>query len=476
MLPVGAYADLYAAKELPALIQIHRLELKAAEKTLDLLTPTPSGYALYELSAFLKSFLNGHPSELSSWKKRKDDLLKSISNLPEADLRKLYFKSEAYMHQGWLELRSGNETKAAYYFREAYVVLKWLRKLHPNFIPALKNMSIIEAAASHLPSAYKKLLSVAGIEQSYEDKLLKLEKWTSGALTGENYWLGKECTYIMAFTYHHLRENNKAWKIASNSTLDYAQNPLALYVRSLIAYRQGKSQLTKSLLSNYSAKGDKQIIPFLFYMRGLTKLQTLDLNSESDFRLFLQHNPGIIYKKASFLKLAWLSLLQNDRKNYESWMEKIKSNDESLTEEDRQAEREALRNEIPDTTLLKARLLFDGGYFKEALNIIRPCKASDFHTPLKQTEYCYRKARIYDEIGETEIAVAFYTAAISTGKNLNAYYAAYSCLYLGEVYYKQGKYAEAEKYYKKSVSFKANREYIRSIEFRSSEGLRKLPG
>lgn len=473
--PSSAFAALYSSGELTILAQIHQLELDDAEKKISLSKATPSLHALSEMSSFLKCFLNGNPKDYSIWKNRREILLKSLVNFTSRDLRKSYFESEIYMHQGWLELRSGNETRAAYYFREAYLKLKSLRKFHPNYMPALKNMAILEAASVHLPSGYQKLLAIAGLEHGYVEKLNKLTLWTQTNLQGEDYWLGRECAYIMAFTYHHLRKNQQAWNITLANTSDYKQNPLALYVRSLIAYRQGKSQLTKGMLSLYALQNNKYKIPALFYLRGLTRLQSLDYNSALDFKLFLQTNDGHIYRKAAYLKLAWICLLKNDMKGYHDWLIKVKSAPDAIAEEDRQAELEASRNEIPDTLLLKARLLFDGAYFKDALNTIRPAKASDFQSVLKQTEYCYRKGRIYDELGEKELALAFYKATASTGKTLNAYYAAYACLFMADIFVEQHNYTEAEKYYKQAIGFKANKEYLKTIEFRASEGLRKLP-
>jgi tetratricopeptide (TPR) repeat protein len=180
------------------------------------------------------------------------------------------------------------------------------------------------------------------------------------------------------------------------------------------------------------------------------------------------------YIKACHLKMAWGHLIFGRLSQFHHSMSMVKSQGQSITEEDKQALIEARRKTIPHPKLLIARLLFDGGYNRLALQYIQPLKASDFHSALEKTEYCYRKGRIYQSLNQNTLAIAFYEAAISTGKILEVYYASYACIYIAEINEDQGNRTLALKYYKLATSFKNNSEYVQSIEQKAASGIRRL--
>ncbi len=50
----------------------------------------------------------------------------------------------------------------------------------------------------------------------------------------------------------------------------------------------------------------------------------------------------------------------------------------------------------PNELLLKARLLDDGGYFHEALQLLNGKSSSSFKEAADQLEFVYRLGRLYD--------------------------------------------------------------------------------
>ena len=77
------------------------------------------------------------------------------------------------------------------------------------------------------------------------------------------------------------------------------------------------------------------------------------------------------------------------------------------TDADKQAERDAKSNTWPNKTLLKARLLNDGGYHNEALNMLLGKTSNDFAKPEEKLEFAYRVARIYDDLERNEDAIKY---------------------------------------------------------------------
>ena len=123
--------------------------------------------------------------------------------------------------------------------------------------------------------------------------------------------------------------------------------------------------------------------------------------------------------------------------------------------------------------LLKARLLFDGGFLTKALVVLENKSVDDFPTEKDKTEFNYRMARIYDDLGKDNQSLTYYQNAISTGKNLKYYFAANSALQMGKVYEKKRDFAQAKSSYNLAISMK-NHEYESSIETQAKAGLKRI--
>jgi hypothetical protein len=71
------------------------------------------------------------------------------------------------------------------------------------------------------------------------------------------------------------------------------------------------------------------------------------------------------------------------------------------------------RGEIPNILLLKARLLFDGGYYRKALNLLISNRDKLESLSIEQqTEYHYRLGRIYDGLDNKVNARLEYSKAL----------------------------------------------------------------
>lgn len=458
--------------------QLYRLKFKEANTLLSSeIKHHPenvSAYYLQETLSFIRAFISETDADYSLHDKAMNLAWPHIEKLGQQDIYRHFFLSEMGLHKGLLQLKSGNYTSAALEFKEAYKQAGVSTRLHPDFLPAYKNLAILEAASANLSPSYKWLLQMAGINTNYQKSLNISLDFIQNNKKNELEWMRKETAYLTAYILWHIREEAQAWKIIQQHTSDYKQNPLALYFYTVFAHKKRLNDDCLLKLESYTPAKSSYKIPYLFYLKGLCQLQKLDTGCLQSFHYFRSIHRGKHYIKASHLKTAWAYLVFGKKHAYSREIENVKTSGIAISEEDKQALTEANRTMIPNVILLKSRLLFDGGYLQPSLNLILPYKASDFKTVMEQTEYCYRKGRIYHSLQQTELAIAFYEAAISTGKNVNAYYAAYACLYLAEVYASTGNSKNALEYYKKATTFSRNTEYVKSIEHKASIGIRKL--
>ncbi len=136
-------------------------------------------------------------------------------------------------------------------------------------------------------------------------------------------------------------------------------------------------------------------------------------------------------------KLSWAYYLQGNMAAAESMRQRLLKMGSTDTDADKKANKEARTGLWPNAVLLKARLLNDGGYHKEALALLHGKSNKDFTKAEDALEFTYRAARIYDDLGNDDEAIKAYEAAIRLGTNRREYYAARAALQIGFIYEKR---------------------------------------
>lgn len=144
-----------------------------------------------------------------------------------------------------------------------------------------------------------------------------------------------------------------------------------------------------------------------------------------------------------------------------------------MTDEDRSAIAEWESQQEPHIVLLKARLLFDGGYYRDALGLLAKQPATAFPSFRDQLEFTYRLARIYDRQGKAELAMGLYESTFKNGAAHPYYFAANSALHIGQLYESKNERTKAKVYYKKVLELR-NHEFQNSIDQKAKAGLNRL--
>ena len=150
----------------------------------------------------------------------------------------------------------------------------------------------------------------------------------------------------------------------------------------------------------------------------------------------------------------------------------MKNNGYAFIEKDKQAITDAASG-MPNTDLLKARLLFDGGYLNRALATFAGKSAADYNGIKDRTEFYYRLGRIYDGMGRDETALGYYQNAINIGKNARYYFASNAALQMGKIYSKLKDNDKAKAYYSMAMNMK-DHEFKNSISNEAKQGLKNL--
>jgi tetratricopeptide (TPR) repeat protein len=211
----------------------------------------------------------------------------------------------------------------------------------------------------------------------------------------------------------------------------------------------------------------------LDFLYGDAKLNKLDSNADVYIKKFLADNKGRSYQKEALRKLAWFNLIYDNPSMYKKNMQQILTLKDAPSDEDKSAQKEAQQNYLPNKELLKARILFDGGYFDNALTTMNTVKPALLTDNRSKVEYYYRYARIYHELGEENNAVKFYLLTIQKGQLYDYYFAANSCIKLANIFELQNKKKNAILYYQKAMNLDKD-EYNNSINAEAKAGLNRL--
>ena len=122
---------------------------------------------------------------------------------------------------------------------------------------------------------------------------------------------------------------------------------------------------------------------------GYAKADRLDPESIIYHERFLKRFKGKFYVKDVLQKIGWMYYLQHDRENAEAARARLLTSGNTETDADKQAQKDAESGRWPNETLLRARLLDDGGYYEQAFQLLAVKPLSSFSDPADQLEYYY---------------------------------------------------------------------------------------
>jgi tetratricopeptide (TPR) repeat protein len=146
--------------------------------------------------------------------------------------------------------------------------------------------------------------------------------------------------------------------------------------------------------------------------------------------------------------------------------------DDAKSEEDKQAFLESTSKQIPDTNLLRARLLFDGGDFKKAVSRLLELTIQGRNLAFI-SERAYRLGRSYQMLKRNDEAISWFNIAIINGANLPEYFAASAAYNSGKIYLAQGKLMDAKTMFLRVTKF-PNHPYKNSLDAKAKTALKKL--
>jgi len=465
-------------KAYDAILDLHFTEARqliSTEKSLDPSNLIP--LSLENYIDFLTLFIG---EERSQYDQIKPKFLSRIDILAEGSRASPFYSfclGEANLQWAFIQLKFGEYTQAALKIRKAHQCFTENQSRYPNFLPNKLGLGITHFIGGVVPDSYKWIVNLMGMDGTISEALDDLR--SVAVYNGHDILMEKyrtEALYYIAMISANLFKNkNDALKILDLFDNDNKQQgPLVIYAKSGILMKNGKNEMALKLL--LQRQQDHVSFPFYYldFMEGMARINKLDSSAMNNFRFFTDHFKGINYIKAAWQKIAWLNFLHGDTLTYFRIMQKVINSGNAIVDEDKQAMREAEGKQAPNLILLRTRLLFDGGYYDEALSELLNNSTKKYLLNRKDfIEYTYRLGRIYHESGNTEKAIHYYSITIQRGKREPWYFAASSALQMGLLYENMGDLARADSAYHICLTCKPA-EYKNSLNQKAKAGINRI--
>ena len=423
---------------------------------------------------FFTVYINEDYEEFKSLVTNKDKRIKAVRKGPKSSPYLLYCEADIRLHWALLHLRFEEYFSAFTEVNKAFKLLNKNRERFPDFMPNLKDLGILHAAVGTIPDNYRKGVELlTSLEGSIDQGQQEIEQVIAYSQE-HNFVFEAETKVLYAFLLLHLgNEKDKAWEVITTEGLQPESNPLHCFVLANLAMRTGRNDEAIELLVQRPQSRAFLPLPYLDFMLGLAKLRRLDDGAEQFFQAYLNKTRGRHFIKEAWQKMAWASLLAEDEKGYRSHIMKCKTEGRASAGSDKNALKEAQSNQLPDIRLLKARLLFDGGYYQKAFDLLNNYGTQDFRDNYSKLEYTYRLGRILQGLERNSEAIHYYQLTINAGKTEPWFFACNAALQTGIIYEDSGKKRDAIKAYKECLSIDPD-EYKTGLHQQAKAGLSRL--
>jgi len=419
---------------------------------------------------FFQLFFNEDPAQYATWKGRLDQRLELMSQGPDSSPFHLFTRSVIHFQWAAVQIKFGNNWDAGWDFRRSFIQSRDCAKRFPDFAAATMLSGAMQVVAGTIPDSYKWLSSLLGIRGSIKTGMQQLERFLAMNDEWAVLYRDEAIFYYLYLKFYIENKPEEVFAFVRQHQLDARNNHLYTYLYANLCINAHRSAQALQIIRQMNDDPGYLDMPVWDLETGYASLNHLEPEAAAYFERFLGRFKGKFYVRDALLKLSWHYYLKGDEKRADSCRALVLRRGNTEADADRQALKEAKTRKWPNKLLLQARLLSDGGYFTEALQLLQGTSSSAFSGQEEKCEYAYRLGRIYDGLGRGDEAIEAYLTTIKTGETLKEYYAARAALQIGFIYEQRGDKIRAVSFFEKCLSLK-DHDYKNSLDQRAKAGV-----
>jgi hypothetical protein len=429
-------------------------------------------YFLDNYIDFFTLFFNEDPEE---YRRRKPSLELRLAQMKKGDPASplyLFTRSVIYFQWAAVEIKFGERWDAAWAFRRSFLTGKENVGKFPDFQPSRMLQGSMQVAAGTIPPGYQWLSNLLGIHGTINDGMHNLESVLNSSDPYAVIFHDEAAFYYLYLKFYILNQRDPVFQYIHQQNWDTRNNHLFAYLVANLSLNNQDASITEQIISRLNGDTGYLDMPIWDMQLGYAKADRLDKESIVYLDRFLLRFKGKFYVKDVLQKISWIYYLQREPDKAEAIRARILISGSTETDADKQALKEAQSGRWPNEALLKARLLDDGGYYAQAMQVLAGKQISSFTDIQDQLEFSYRIGRIYDALGRKSEAINAYQQAMQLGQNRREYYGARSALQMGYIYESRGDKKTALVYFKKVLDMKSH-DYKNALDQKAKAGIER---
>jgi hypothetical protein len=419
---------------------------------------------------FFQLFLNEDPAV---YKLHRPDYLRRLELLDAGPKNSPYFLfSKSVIHFQWaaIQLKFGQSWDAGWAFRRSYLQAAENIQLFPGFTPSQVNLGAMQVASGTIPEGYRWLSNLLGIKGSVNEGMNRLTYCINRKDSLSMIFSNEAIFYYLYLKFYIENDREGVFEFIKKHNLDLVNNHIFAYLACNLSINSQKAEAGIKIIRGRNLSNEYLETPVWDLELGYASLQHLDREAGEFFERFLAQFKGKFYVKDAWQKLSWHYYVSGNMEKAKWARSMLLSAAHSDSEADKQAQHEAESGQWPNLILLKARLLNDGGYHREALAVLQGLSTSHFAGIPEKLEFAYRVGRIYDDLDKDSLALAYYGEVVRMGESRQEYYAARAALQTAYLYEKAGDCNRASAWFRRCISMKPG-EFKNSLDQRAKSGL-----
>lgn len=435
----------------------------------------PAGYHYLAAVALYKGLVTDDKVHFETFMARADSLREVLDARPETVWSRQMLAKSALMRTvaaGKLQ----RYLRAAWAARSAYNAFEALTDEHPDFSEAQLGMGLLHLTVAALPAGWRDFLSVLGFEGTAPQALRELRH----AARHSHYNREEAQLALVLADIVLLQEVERG--TARMETL-YEEDPESLlykhlYGFALFTHREAKR--AESILRSAIERDNSRYfyIEYLeYYLAEALFVQDRFVEAATYYRRYLEQHDGLSLRAMSRYRLGVALEMQGQRAEAEAVYQSVEADRDF--DSDYFARRWAnKRLRAPMDSLdrqgLRGENAFLSGRYARAERLLRAVFESDEASPPQRTHAAYYIGQTLHVQERYSEAYPAYSYAVQHPGDPKAEWAAWSQLFIAEMYVEQGKKAAAIKAYEKALQLETPYDYYQSLEQTARIALEQL--
>lgn len=455
---------------------IIRLDFEKAESALraiDKKSDNKAWILLENQFDFYKIFMLERSEDFKKLKPNYNKRQKELKRSQLPDNWESLIQAEIDLHWSLLHFKHQENIKGLRLLLSAKQLLESKKEVYPDFPYFDKSLGILHALLGAVPPEYLWALRLVGLDGNINQGIRELNSFIRFSELKDPYFL-EESYAALSFILAQLKnEPEMAYKYWMSRQNINEPGPIHIWVQAKLAFLANYNDAALHALHSLPVKQLNKL-PYLYYLKGLAEIQKLDPRAEHSFSNFLSLQKGEAHVKECWQKKAWQALMQNNSAGYHLAMSNCLIKGNTDTDQDEQAYIDARSGVKPDITLLKARLLCDGGYGAAALEVLKTKSVDDYSNQDHFLEYHYRLGRIFQLLNRKADALQSFKEVLTiSGLKSSNYMACNAVLQSGLIYEQGSEHEKAKKAFATVLEMNPDR-YRKSLHQKAKAGITRL--